>query len=70
METRLLSEAARGGCDTIGGLDMLVAQAEDQSEWWIGKRPRPGLMKQAALGAVRLKPDTTETFGNPGSVRL
>jgi len=52
METRLLREAAAAGCDTIGGLDMLVAQAEDQSEWWIGKRPPAGLMKQAALNAL------------------
>ena len=59
METRLLKEAAAAGCETLGGLDMLVAQAEDQSDWWIGIRPPAGLMKQAALGAVRLKPDTT-----------
>src|SRR5687768_5659851 len=52
METRLLREAAAAGCDTLGGLDMLVTQAEDQSEWWIGRRPRPGLMKQAALSAL------------------
>ena len=52
LETRLLREAAAAGCETIGGLDMLVAQAEDQSEWWIGRRPRAGLMKQAALGAL------------------
>ena len=31
------------------GLDMLVAQAEDQSEWWLGKRPPAGLMREAAL---------------------
>jgi 3-dehydroquinate dehydratase / shikimate dehydrogenase len=69
METRLLKEAAVAGCQTLGGLDMLVAQAEDQSEWWIGKRPPAGLMKQAALGAVRLgevrlKPDPTDDFGD------
>jgi 3-dehydroquinate dehydratase/shikimate dehydrogenase len=52
METRLLKEAAAAGCDVIGGLDMLVAQAEDQSEWWAGKRPPPGLMRQAALEVV------------------
>jgi 3-dehydroquinate dehydratase/shikimate dehydrogenase len=52
METRLLREAAAAGCDTIGGLDMLVAQAEDQSEWWIGRRPRPGLMREAAVRSV------------------
>jgi shikimate 5-dehydrogenase len=50
MDTRLLKEAAAAGCETIGGLDMLVAQAEDQSEWWLGRRPPSGLMRQAALG--------------------
>jgi 3-dehydroquinate dehydratase/shikimate dehydrogenase len=52
METRLLKEASAAGCETIGGLDMLVAQAEDQSEWWIGKRPPAGLMKAAALASL------------------
>jgi 3-dehydroquinate dehydratase/shikimate dehydrogenase len=52
METRLLKEAAAAGCDVIGGLDMLVAQAEDQSEWWTGKRPPAGLMREAALKFV------------------
>jgi 3-dehydroquinate dehydratase/shikimate dehydrogenase len=51
-ETRLLKEAAAAGCQTLGGLDMLVAQAEDQSEWWLGRRPPAGLMKQAALSAL------------------
>jgi 3-dehydroquinate dehydratase/shikimate dehydrogenase len=46
--TRFLKEAAAAGCGTIGGLDMLVAQAEDQSEWWVGRRPPAGLMRQAA----------------------
>jgi 3-dehydroquinate dehydratase/shikimate dehydrogenase len=52
METRLLKEAAAAGCETLGGLDMLVAQAEDQSEWWVGKRPPAGVMKQAALASL------------------
>jgi len=52
MDTRLLQEAAAAGCETIGGLDMLVAQAEDQSEWWLGRRPPSGLMRRAALGAL------------------
>jgi shikimate dehydrogenase len=51
-ETRLLKEAAAAGCETVGGLDMLVAQAEDQSEWWVGRRPPAGLMKQAALASL------------------
>ncbi len=52
LETRLLKNAAAAGCETLGGLDMLVAQAEDQSEWWLGRRPPTGLMKQAALGSL------------------
>jgi 3-dehydroquinate dehydratase/shikimate dehydrogenase len=47
--TRLLKEAANAGCQTIGGLDMLVAQAEDQSARWLGRRPPANLMRQAAL---------------------
>jgi 3-dehydroquinate dehydratase/shikimate dehydrogenase len=54
-ETRFLKEAALAGCGTIGGLDMLVAQAEDQSEWWLGRRPPVGLMREAALGGVRVQ---------------
>ena len=34
--TRLLREAAAAGCQTIGGLDMLVAQAQEQFDWWTG----------------------------------
>ncbi len=52
METRLLRDAAAAGCATIGGLDMLVAQAEDQSEWWTGRRPPAGLMREAALRSL------------------
>lgn len=52
MDTRLLKEAAAAGCETLGGLDMLVAQAEDQSEWWTGTRPPAGLMKHAALASL------------------
>ena len=52
METRLLRDAAAAGCATIRGLDMLVAQAEDQSEWWTGRRPPTGLMREAALRSL------------------
>jgi shikimate dehydrogenase len=46
--TRLLREAAGAGCQTIGGLDMLVAQAEEQFAWWTDTRPEPGVMRAAA----------------------
>jgi 3-dehydroquinate dehydratase/shikimate dehydrogenase len=46
--TRLMSDAARAGCRTLGGLPMLVAQAERQFEWWTGVRPRAGLFQDVA----------------------
>ena len=51
-DTRLLQDAAAAGCRTIGGLDMLVAQAVRQFEWWFGTRPSSELFKTAALAAL------------------
>jgi 3-dehydroquinate dehydratase/shikimate dehydrogenase len=50
--TPLLERAAREGCMTIGGLEMLVAQAERQFELWTGCRPPSGLFKSAASTAI------------------
>ena len=47
--TRLLRDATARGCQTIGGLDMLVAQAREQFQWWIGSKPHAGVMREAAL---------------------
>lgn len=47
--TRLLRDAASMGCQTIGGLDMLVAQAHEQFQWWTGTRAPAGIMREAAL---------------------
>jgi 3-dehydroquinate dehydratase/shikimate dehydrogenase len=47
--TRLMREAAKAGCETIGGLEMLVGQAHEQFEWWTGSRPPSGVMREAAL---------------------
>lgn len=47
-ETRLLADARAAGCMTIGGLEMLVAQAEQQFALWTGQLPPPGLFIQAA----------------------
>src|SRR5471030_77657 len=47
--TRLLREAAARGCQTIGGLEMLVAQAREQFQWWVGTKPQAGVMREAAL---------------------
>ena len=46
--TRLLADARAAGCTTIGGLEMLVAQAEKQFEIWTGQAPPQGLFQQAA----------------------
>ena len=50
--TRLLREAAAAGCETIGGLDMLVAQAVRQFEWWCRTRPSAEQFRTAALTAL------------------
>lgn len=46
--TRLLADAAAAGCETIGGLEMLVSQAVRQFAWWTGQRPSPQLFREAA----------------------
>jgi len=54
-ETTLLSDARAAGCDTIGGLEMLVAQAERQFELWTGQRPPEGIFATAARSAVSVQ---------------
>jgi 3-dehydroquinate dehydratase / shikimate dehydrogenase len=46
--TRLLRDAAAAGCITFGGLDMLVAQAQEQFSWWTGIKAPAGVMRAAA----------------------
>lgn len=50
--TRLLADAERARCHVIGGLDMLVAQAQAQFEWWTGRRPSERAMRDAALAQL------------------
>lgn len=38
VETQLLHEAQKAGCETLNGLEMLVAQAGRQFELWTGKK--------------------------------
>jgi 3-dehydroquinate dehydratase / shikimate dehydrogenase len=51
-ETRLLREAAAAGCDTLGGLDMLVAQAQQQFLLWTERLPSADVMRAAAEHAL------------------
>jgi len=47
-ETPLLKSARAAGCQTIGGIDMLIAQAERQFELWVGQRPPEALFRRAS----------------------
>ncbi len=49
LATRLQQEAASVGCLTLGGLEMLVAQAQEQFRWWTGARAPAGVMREAAI---------------------
>ena len=53
--TELMQAAARADCDVIGGIEMLIAQAERQFELWIGQRPPEGLFREAAARAMRTR---------------
>jgi 3-dehydroquinate dehydratase / shikimate dehydrogenase len=51
-ETTLLAWAREAGVETIGGLEMLVAQACLQFEWWTGHRADPAVMATAARAFI------------------
>ena len=53
VETRLLREASHAGCRTIGGLEMLVAQAQRQFEWWTAVPASAEVMRNAALEVLK-----------------
>ncbi len=48
VRTSLLAAAEAAGCVTIGGLEMLVAQAVEQFEWWTGLAAPLEAMRSAA----------------------
>lgn len=49
--TPLIAQARAAGREAIGGLEMLVHQAESQFESWTGARPPQGIFKAAADAA-------------------
>ncbi|MBC7933703.1 MAG: shikimate dehydrogenase [Rubrivivax sp.] len=51
-ETRFLREARAAGCETIGGLSMLVAQAAEQFRLWTGRDAPVEIMRDAAEKGV------------------
>jgi 3-dehydroquinate dehydratase/shikimate dehydrogenase len=62
--TPLLAAAAEEGCLTIGGLEMLIAQAERQFELWTDRRPPHGLFASAVARAVA-RPSANSVAGVP-----
>ena len=53
LETEFLKQGRAAGCQILGGLPMLVAQARLQFELWIGKTPPAEVMYDAAIAALR-----------------
>ena len=47
-ETLFLREAKEAGCETLGGLSMLIAQAAEQFRLWTGADAPEGVMYEAA----------------------
>jgi 3-dehydroquinate dehydratase/shikimate dehydrogenase len=66
--TRLLREAAAAGCETLGGLDMLVAQAQQQFLLWTGRLPDPGVMRAAAARDLKERGSRPEGDHHPAAL--
>jgi shikimate dehydrogenase len=52
IETRFLQEAGKAGCKTVRGLEMLIAQAENQFKLWTGQTAPVNVMLDAAVDAL------------------
>jgi shikimate dehydrogenase len=53
LETRFMREARDAGCQTVGGLEMLIGQAVEQFKLWTGREPNVEVMRVAAAKALR-----------------
>jgi len=45
LKTKLIKDATEKGCNTLGGLDMLINQGALAFEWWTNRKPNIELMK-------------------------
>jgi shikimate dehydrogenase len=52
LETRFIREAKEAGCETLGGLAMLIAQAVEQFKLWTGIDAPVAVMHEAATLAL------------------
>ncbi|HKP36199.1 MAG TPA: shikimate dehydrogenase [Pyrinomonadaceae bacterium] len=58
LETQFMREARAAGCQTIGGLEMLIRQAVEQFKLWTGEDPNVTTMRAVAeKGLARLSPN-------------
>ena len=55
-QTKLMIDALEAGCQTLSGLDMLVAQAALQFELWTGQKAPIECMRNAALAKIGAQP--------------
>ena len=67
--TRLLRDAAAAGCRTLDGLDMLVAQAIRQFEWWTGVTPEARILREAAEARLAAMAPATPAAELGGTAR-
>jgi 3-dehydroquinate dehydratase / shikimate dehydrogenase len=58
LETKFLKDARAEGCQTVGGIEMLVAQGALQFELWTGRKAPVELMRDAAIEKLRGLLDT------------
>jgi 3-dehydroquinate dehydratase / shikimate dehydrogenase len=58
QETRFLREARAAGCESVGGLPMLLAQAAVQFQLWTGKPAPLDVMNKAALRKLNKTQET------------
>jgi shikimate dehydrogenase len=54
LETKFMREARDAGCQALGGLAMLVAQATEQFKLWIGASPPEAVMREAAERGLKI----------------
>jgi 3-dehydroquinate dehydratase/shikimate dehydrogenase len=52
LDTQFMREARQAGCETVGGLEMLIAQAVEQFRLWTGEEPEVETMRAAAKRAL------------------
>ncbi len=50
--TRFIREAREAGCETLGGIEMLLAQAVEQFKLWTGRPPDSEVMRAAVVSAL------------------